>query len=56
MYVDAGRLADAGALHPMWTHGSLVRRTLSGVTRAELVRHGFAVLGRPPDPELADSS
>jgi hypothetical protein len=48
VYVDAGRLADLGALHPTWTHGSLVQRSLSGVTRAELVRHGFAVLGRPP--------
>jgi nucleotidyltransferase-like protein len=48
VYVDAGRVADLGAPHPMWTHGSLVQRTLSGVTRAELVRHGFAVLGRPP--------
>ena len=48
VYVDAGRLADPGALHPTWTHGSLVQRILSGVTRAELARHGFAVLGRPP--------
>jgi hypothetical protein len=57
VYVDAGTLADLGALHPMWTHGSLVRRSLSGVTRAELVRHGFAVLGRPPAavlPEMTD--
>jgi hypothetical protein len=57
VYVDAGRLADLGALHPMWTHGSLVQRSLSGVTRAELVRHGFAVLGRPPAamlPEVTD--
>jgi Nucleotidyltransferase domain len=56
-YVDAGRLADLGALHPSWTHGSLVQRILSGVTRAELVRHGFAVLGRPPAavlPEMTD--
>jgi hypothetical protein len=56
-YVDAGRLADLGALHPTWTHGSLVQRSLSGVTRAELVRHGFAVLGRPPAavlPEVTD--
>src|SRR5205809_8087961 len=22
VYVDAGRLADLGALHPTWTHGS----------------------------------
>jgi len=57
VYVDSGRLADLGALHPMWTHGSLVQRGLSGVTRAELVRHGFAVLGRPPAavlPEMTD--
>ncbi len=47
-YVDAGKLAELGALHPTWTHGGLVQRTLSGVTRAELVRHGFAVMGRPP--------
>lgn len=57
VYVDAGRLPDPGALHPTWTHGSLVQRILSGVTRAELARHGFAVLGRPPAavlPEVAD--
>ncbi|HEY6790816.1 MAG TPA: hypothetical protein VI365_26260, partial [Trebonia sp.] len=48
VYVDADRLADIRALHPTWTHGSLVQRSLSGVTRAELVRHGFAVLGCPP--------
>jgi hypothetical protein len=56
-YVDAGRLADLGRLPPTWTHGSLVQRSLSGVTRAELVRHGFAVLGRPPAavlPEMSD--
>ena len=57
VYVDSGSLADFGALHPTWTHGSLVQRSLSGVTRAELVRHGFAVLGRPPAevlPEMTD--
>ncbi len=57
VYVDAGRLAGLGTLHPTWTHGSLVQRSLSGVTRAELVRHGFAVLGRPPAavlPEMTD--
>jgi Nucleotidyltransferase domain len=47
-YVDQATLADRSALHPTWTHGSLVQRSLSGVTRAELVRHGYAVLGRPP--------
>jgi Nucleotidyltransferase domain len=54
VYVDADRLADAAALHPTWTHSSLVHRSLSGVTRAELVRHGFAVLGRPPAAVLPD--
>ncbi len=57
VYVDSGRLADLGVRHPTWTHGSLVQRSLSGVTRAELVRHGFAVLGRPPAavlPEMTD--
>jgi hypothetical protein len=57
VYVDAGSLADLRALHPTWTHGSLVQRSLSSVTRAELVRHGFAVLGRPPAtvlPEMTD--
>jgi Nucleotidyltransferase domain len=57
VYVDAGTLTDLGAVHPTWTHGSLVQRSLSTVTRAELVRHGFAVLGRPPAavlPEMTD--
>jgi hypothetical protein len=54
VYVDAARLADVAALHPTWTHGTLVHRSLSGVTRAELVRHGFAVLGRPPAAVLPD--
>jgi Nucleotidyltransferase domain len=54
MYVDAGRLADVRARHPVWTHGLLVHRVLSGVTRAELVRHGFAVMGRPPSAVLPD--
>jgi hypothetical protein len=57
VYVDAGRLADLGMLHPTWTHGLLVQRILSGMTRVELVRHGFAVLGRPPAavlPEMTD--
>lgn len=48
VYVDEGRLLDPATEHPTWTHGHLVERILSGVTRAELVRHGFAVLGRAP--------
>jgi hypothetical protein len=48
VYVDENSLGDAAVLHPMWTHGGLVHRTLSGISRAELVRYGFAVHGRPP--------
>jgi Nucleotidyltransferase domain len=53
-YVDADNLADLTALHPTWTHGAFVRRALSGITRAELVRHGFAVMGRPPTAVFPD--
>lgn len=54
VYVDVRGLPDGDALHPTWTHGSLVHRVLSGVTRAELVRHGFAIMGRPPATVLPD--
>lgn len=56
VYVNASELSDRDALHPTWTHGSLVHRILSGVTRAELVRYGFALLGRPPAAVLSDVS
>jgi hypothetical protein len=52
VYVDQSRLHDPAAVHPTWTHGRLVERILSGVTRAELVRHGFAVFGRAPTDVL----
>jgi nucleotidyltransferase-like protein len=55
-YVDASRRLDAEALHPTWTHGALVHRILSGVTRAELVRHGYALLGRDPSAVLPPMS
>jgi hypothetical protein len=48
VYVPAAALPDPSAEHPTWTHGRLVHRILSGVTRAELARHGYAVFGRPP--------
>jgi hypothetical protein len=48
VYVDRARLLDLEALHPTWSHGSLAQRILSGVARAELVRHGYAVFGRAP--------
>lgn len=47
-YVDGATVADLAREHPTWTHGALVRRTLSRVTRAELVLHGWAVFGPPP--------
>jgi len=55
-YVDAARLADPTLRHPTWTHGALVERTLSGITRAELVRHGVAVFGRRPQDVLPEVS
>jgi hypothetical protein len=51
-YVDGARLLDLEALHPTWTHGLLVQRILSGIARAELVRHGYAVFGRSPGDVL----
>lgn len=47
-YVPGSALADATARHPTWTHGSMVSRSLSGITRAELALHGYAVVGRSP--------
>jgi hypothetical protein len=44
-------------LHPIWTHGAMRHRILSGIARAELVRHGYSVLGRPPQavlPQVSD--
>ncbi len=52
IYVDQDSLTDDRAEHPTWTHGRLVRRVLSGVTRAELVRHGYAVFGQQPQAVL----
>jgi hypothetical protein len=52
VYVDEDRLPEPAARHPTWTHGRLVDRILSGVTRAELVLHGFAIFGRPPGDVL----
>jgi hypothetical protein len=52
VYVDDRSLLDRHALHPTWTHGELVHRILSGVTRVELVRYGFEVRGRPPQEVL----
>lgn len=52
VYVDTARLGEPDHRHPTWTHGQLVHRILSGITRAELVGHGYAVFGRPPGEVL----
>ncbi len=51
-YADAEQLNVVGVQHPSWTHGGLVERTVSLVTRAELVLHGFPVFGLPPQELL----
>ena len=51
-YADRARLGDLAAEHPTWTHGELLDRTVSLVTRVELVRHGFTLLGPPPQVVL----
>lgn len=48
VYVPAEDLLGLAARHATWTHCRLVDRPLSAIGRAELVRHGFAVLGRSP--------
>lgn len=48
-YVDGARLADVRVKHPTWTHGLLVHRIVSGITRAELLRYGYPVFGRTPE-------
>ena len=52
VYVEQAQLPDPHAEHPTWTHGQMVQRILSGITRAELVLHGYAILGRRPDELL----
>ncbi len=51
-YPDAGRLLDRTADHPTWTHGEMLDRAVSLVTRAELVLHGYAVFGPSPQELL----
>lgn len=54
VYVDEELLSEPLPRHLTWTHGRLVRRSLSDVTRAELLRRGFAVFGRPPSELLPE--
>jgi hypothetical protein len=56
-YVDSTKILNPHLRHPTWTHGQLVRRGLSLITRAELVRHGYPVFGRRPSevfPAMSD--
>jgi len=55
-YVAVGGVSDPAHEYPTWTHGRLVQRILSGVTRAELVRHGYAVFGPEPTELLPGMS
>jgi hypothetical protein len=48
VYVSRADLLDLHVPHPTWTHGAMVERILSGITRAELVLHGYALFGREP--------
>jgi len=50
-YVNVDRLLDVTVEHPTWTHGEMLDRVVSRVTRAELVLHGYPVLG-PAPPEM----
>ena len=51
-YAEQSRLLDLEVEHPTWTHGELVDRVISLVTRAELVLHGFALDGPAPSQLL----
>ena len=51
-YADEPRLHEPDIEHPTWTHGALVDRVISKITRAELALHGFSVVGRPPGAVL----
>jgi hypothetical protein len=46
-YVAGDELADVTREHLNWAHQELYRRPLSGVARAELLRHGVTVFGPP---------
>lgn len=50
-YVRAQLVGVLPHKHPTWTHGQLIQRRLSGIARAELLQHGYAVFGSEP-PEV----
>ena len=43
-----GWVRALGQEHDTWTHGQFIRRRLSGIARAELAQHGYAVFGVQP--------
>ena len=47
-YVPAQLVTAPDTEHFTWTHTRAIERRLSGLTRAELLRHGYAVFGREP--------
>ncbi|MFG1793687.1 nucleotidyltransferase domain-containing protein [Nocardia sp. NPDC049149] len=47
VYVPIGELADVTAAHVTWAAKMLFQRSCTGIARAELLRHGFAVFGPP---------
>lgn len=63
-YVPQPEIGDVAQPHVNWAHGELYRRPMSGVVRADLLRHGVTVLGPPPaelvppvsDADLADAA
>ena len=48
VYVPADDLTDVRSEHLTWASEELFRRPFSGIARAELLAHGYAVFGPPP--------
>ena len=48
VYVPADDVADLSSEHLTWGFEELFRRPFSGIARAELLAHGYAVFGPPP--------
>ncbi|MFE6666149.1 nucleotidyltransferase domain-containing protein [Streptomyces sp. NPDC057697] len=47
-YMVATELADAGADHVTWAHGTILERPVTPVTRRELLAGGLTLYGPPP--------
>jgi Nucleotidyltransferase domain len=57
VYIPADDVADVRSEHLTWASEELFRRPFSGIARAELLAHGYAVFGPPPDaliPAISD--